>query len=66
MLKSKKMQKLIGLCVSVAVLASMMVASFTISSASSEEIYSLIDDATTDESVSWRDFGNGTRALIQI
>src|SRR5699024_7393111 len=42
--------------VAVAVLASMTVASLTLGSASSEEVWSLVDDATTNETVSWHDF----------
>ncbi len=62
MTKSRKLQKIIGLFVAVAVFATMSVASMTISSAADGAKWSLVDDATTDANVRWRHFGQGTSA----
>lgn len=63
MIKSKKLQKIIGLFVAAAIFASMSVASMTIGSAATDGArWSLVDDATTDANVRWRHFGQGTSA----
>ncbi|HIZ16995.1 MAG TPA: hypothetical protein H9675_05465 [Firmicutes bacterium] len=62
MIKSKKLQKIIGLFVAAAVATSMSAVSFTASAASEGARWSLVNDATNDANVSWRHFGQGTSA----